>query len=280
MAKRILSTAFVLLVAPVVMYGLQAPDETQALMAAQEKSANEAIEGIFDELYERPSDDTFALLGCASTVVAGAAGAGTAVTLRTIMERPSIRFFDPLTAGAVSSIGLQLFNSVPAAVTTIAALVAGYKVYGVFKAGILSPLERKFDKLLQENNKFKKAFEEHQKEYETLTDELISKKLEKAEKDIKALLADWFKQIDATNSEVLGNLSEQEKKLQKLRAQVSSSYHGAFDEIIEDNSRSREKLNSMHAISPETLEKYAKKHEKGPLARFFGGIGKVFYTKK
>jgi len=273
-----------LLSAPCVLYGADSSSDRRVLLAAHHDDADQAISEIFDELYTKPSETTYTFRVAASTVIGGATGAGTAVVLSKLVEHTQTRFVDPFTASAVSSVGLELFKTLPAAVGAIAALFAGYQVLGIFKAGILSPLERKFDKLQHENTEFKASVLKHQKEYETLTDELITKKLKKAEDDIKALLDDWFKQIDETNSQVTSSLNDQQKRLRALRGElegkVTPEILAEIESIIAASTHNTQQLAGMHAISPETLEKYKEKHKKGALARFFDGIDKVFHRKK
>ncbi len=271
--KDIIVRTILLLSAPCALHGA---DDSRALLSAHHNDINETIEEIFDDIYSQPSDTTYALLGGASTVIGGATGLGTTVALYKITEQGPTRF-EPITATAATNFGLEIFKALPAAMGALASLFAGYKIYGLLKAGILSPIERKFDKLEHENAEFKQSVLKHQKEYEELTDKLIEKKLQDAEKDIKALLGEWFNQIDTTNGEVLGNLTEQERLLRTLRGQVSPTLYQEIDAIIGQNTHSVEKLKNMHEISPETLDKYTKKHKKGAMARFFG---RLFHGKK
>ncbi len=260
-----------LLSAPCVLYGADT-SEKRALLGSSHDAIEQAVDDAFGQLYMRAPDDTSALLGGASTVAGGAAGFGISMALQGMLQQEPKRFIDPFTASAAAGMGTELLKALPALGGSIAAAAITWKVYALIKKGFTAKLERDFERLKADNSAFKQALGEHQKAYEEHVEEVIAQRLKAAEDDLKALLGDWFQQIDATNSEVLGTLSEQDTLLKKLRGQVSPALYEEIDALMRQNANTVKKLEKMHKISPETLEKYGKKHKGNAVARFFGAL--------
>lgn len=231
---------------------------------------DDAVTDIFDPFHQQEVD-------IARPLITGSAlGAGTAYMLTKLAERPPSRFVDPFTVNAASGVASELLKAGPALAGSLVAAIATWKLYKTIRDGIIAqnvvPIQKDFERLKEDQKTFKDAMKAHQADYEKHTAELVERRLQAAEQAIKDLLRDWFVQIDTTNSQVMNNLTEQERLLQALKDAVPNQYHAAITEILEKNAQSTQLVSSMHKISPETLEKYSKKHKKSGLAGFFQRI--------